>query len=218
VSNLVDVHPLAGVVAWAGVGAAFGAALDGPTRRLITTPGTTIPLALRIAGPAVTSLLLGALAARFGATFELLPFSYLAVVGVVLAVVDTIEQRLPRSVIGPSFLLIGAMLAAHAMFTHDWSSLFQAIIGSGALAGLYLTLAITSRGGLGAGDVRVGGLLGFAMGWLSWTTILGGTLLAWSAALGALLVMRLLGNSAHHIAMGPFLIAGAFTWIVLGLP
>jgi leader peptidase (prepilin peptidase) / N-methyltransferase len=39
------------------------------------------------------------------------------------------------------------------------------------LAAFYLILALISGGGLGAGDVKLGGLLGLTLAWLSWAAL-----------------------------------------------
>src|SRR3712207_484176 len=97
------------VVTWAAVGAIAGAAVQPATRRLLTTDHTNDHSGILIARPTtplLTAILFGVLAWRLGWTFNLLTYSFLAATGVVLAIIDTLEHRLPSKLVLPSFAVL----------------------------------------------------------------------------------------------------------------
>lgn len=207
------------VLAWTALGVVVGAALVGSTDRLITTTGSADLPVLRTTGPAGTGLIFFVLATQFAGTFELLLFSYLAAVGVVLATIDIVVQRLPKSVVLPSYVVLGALLIAQATVTGNWPAMIRACAAAAALAGFHLALALTTRGGLGAGDIRLAGVLGLALGWLGWSALLWATFLAWSLAGAGWTLLALVRSSRPKtIPMGPFLLVGALGSAILTQP
>ncbi|WP_229686600.1 prepilin peptidase [Longimycelium tulufanense] len=181
------------------------------TLRLLNSPSTT-PFTGRTIAALLTGILFGLLTWRVGANVDLLPYSYLAAVGVPLAIIDTVEQRLPSPLVLPSYLILGATFTLSATVHTTPGSLLRALVGMVLLAGFYLALAVISAGGLGAGDVKLGGLLGLALAWQSWTALLTGTLLGWLLAAVTWTALRF--SPRWHrdstIPLGPFLLAGAF--------
>jgi leader peptidase (prepilin peptidase) / N-methyltransferase len=204
------------VVGWAFVGGVAGALLSTVTRTFLTTSRNPSRLASRSTGAAVTVLLFAALAWRIGGLVDLVAYSYLAAVGVSLAVIDAIEQRLPSKLLWPSYGVLAALFGLAAVAQANGSDALRALVGMACLAAFYLVLAVLSRGGLGAGDVKLGGVLGLAMGWQSWSTILIGTILGWSLAALVRLALRLSGRRRRDSTMplGPFLLVGAFAAIL----
>ncbi len=55
----------------------------------------------------------------------------------------------------------------------------------------YLIIAIVTPGVLGAADIRLAGLLGLALGWPGWTTVIGGALLGllYGSLTGAIMIV-----------------------------
>jgi leader peptidase (prepilin peptidase)/N-methyltransferase len=204
------------ITSWAGTGAVVGAALAGYSRRLLTSipPGL---LAARLAVPVLTAIAFGSLAWRFGDQFAVLPYSYLAAVGVPLGFVDAIEQRLPNVLVLPGFGVLGVMFATSAIFDSNGSSLIRAVAGMVILAAFYLVLAVASRGGLGAGDVKLAGLLGLALGWQSWPVLVIATFLGWFTAALAWLILCVARWRRRNsvLPMGPFLLAAGLATIIV---
>ena len=66
----------------------------------------------------------------------------------------------------------------------------------------------TSRGGIGAGDVRMAALIGCVLGWDSWSAVICGTFLAFATAGVVMIAAKSVGRSA--IPFGPPMVAGAF--------
>ncbi|TCO62925.1 hypothetical protein EV192_1021065 [Actinocrispum wychmicini] len=87
----------------------------------------------------------------------------------------------------------------------------RAFTGLAVVAALYLVLALVSGGGLGAGDVKLGGLLGLALGWSGWSTVISATFLAWFTAALAWMILRVARRRPRNslLPMGPFLLLGA---------
>jgi leader peptidase (prepilin peptidase)/N-methyltransferase len=208
--------PAVGIASWAGVGLLVGAALAVQSGQLLTSAQVR-PLVIQLAGPLVTASLFGCLAWRVGPTFDLLPYSVLAVVGVALGVIDILERRLPSRLVYPGIVGVGALLATSAVLHSRGPDLLRALAATAVLAAFYLVLALASGGGLGAGDVKLGGLLGLTLGWMGWSTLLIGVFLGWSLAAVARLALRLTRRIDRDSTMplGPFLLAGAFVALLV---
>ena len=195
---------------WGVGGAAVGAVLATVvTPRLLNhePPPSRTPLLAGCA--AATGLALALLAARF-VGIELLAFSCVAAIGIAASAIDLIEQRLPSQLLLPCYALLIGLLLIEAVRTAAPGSFTRAISAGGTVAGVYLAVALASRGGLGAGDVKLGGLLGIALGWQGWPVVLAGTLLAWTAAATTVLIRQRASSVADAtIPMGPFLVIGA---------
>lgn len=206
--------PAAVVLASAGLGVLLGAILAATvTSRTLARP--TSPRLLIGVGSATTGLTFAVLATRFEGV-DLLAFCCLAAAGTVLSTIDVIERRLPSAIVLPSYVTLIALLTVSAMADNDFADLLRALCASTLIFGAYLAIALVSRRGLGAGDVKLGGLLGLAMGWQSWETVLGGTLLGWTAAAATTLIIRYARNRPpDSIPMGPFLLFGSLLGIML---
>jgi leader peptidase (prepilin peptidase) / N-methyltransferase len=206
--------PAAFMAAWAGTGLLIGTALEIFYRRLL--PSTPAGLqAARLTAPPLTALAFDALTWRFGPQFELLPYSVFAALGVALSVIDLTEQRLPSQLIYPGIALLSVLLATSAILHSKGPDLLRAVAGMAVLTTFYLVLAVVSRGGLGAGDVKLGGLLGLALGWLSWPALLTATFLAWFTAALGWLILRVTRHLScdSQMPMGPFLMLGTLLTI-----
>jgi leader peptidase (prepilin peptidase)/N-methyltransferase len=208
--------PAAFIMVWAGAGILVGVALAFCVRHLLTA-APPAAYATRLTAALLTALTFGALAWRFGHQFDLLPYSVLAALGVALGMTDVIEQRLPSVLVYPGVALIGALLATSAILHSRGLDLLRALVGMAVIAAFYLVLALVSEGGLGAGDVKLGGLLGLALGWLSWPALITGTFLGWLTAVMAWLLLRLTQGKQRNsmLPMGPFLVFGALLTIGL---
>ncbi len=79
------------------------------------------------------------------------------------------------------------------------------------LAGFYLILGLGFPAGMGFGDVKWGGVVGLYLGWLGWSAVSTGTLLAFLAAALLVIGRRVAISQIHEAAlpMAPFMTAGA---------
>jgi leader peptidase (prepilin peptidase) / N-methyltransferase len=208
------------ISAWACVGAALGTIIHHISPR----PSTQVRLSGASAGPATskvtsmwtTAVLFGLLAARLGRDHELLAVSTLALVGVPLAAMDLAEHRLPTALITPLYPTVLGHLGLTAMVDHRYADLLRAAAGMLVLPAGYLTLALATRGGIGAGDIRLAGPIGLTLAWHSWTTLATGTLLAFVYASLAT-TMITIGRAATpaSVPFGPAMLGGALTTILV---
>lgn len=160
------------------------------------------------------------LGVRFGASLELAAFLYLAAVGITLAFIDLDVRRLPNVLTLPSYLLGGCLLALAAASAGDTEPLLRAVAGmAAAYLGYFLLLMMYPRG-IGFGDVKLAGLLGLYLGWLSWSALAIGLFAGFmfGGVFGIALMAAGRAGRKTKIPFGPFMIAGAFLAIFIGAP
>jgi leader peptidase (prepilin peptidase)/N-methyltransferase len=149
--------------------------------------------------------------ARFGDQPESVVFGFLALIGVALALVDLAVKRLPDRLTLPAYPVLGMLLALTAIVEHQGAALGRALLGGLGLGACYLILAMLSGGRLGGGDVKLAGLIGLALGWLGWRSLLAGACLGFLLAAAVSLVL-LAGRRVTRstlISFGPYMLAGA---------
>ena len=171
------------------------------------------PAALELATGALLALVAGVVGGRV----ELVAFGWIAVVGVALAAVDLAVQRLPDRLVLPGYPVVLGALALAAALGGEPARLLRAVAAGLALAGCYLVLLMLRPGQLGAGDLKLSGLLGLALGWLGWPAVLRGTFLAFllfSLCGLALLATRRV-RLRTELPFGPFMLAGALLALLL---
>jgi leader peptidase (prepilin peptidase) / N-methyltransferase len=202
------------IILWTALGVLVGTSLGLLARKLLQT--TVLSRWHWAVAAVLTGLLFTALAWRLDWSVALLAYSYLAAVLVPLAVVDLAEQRLPGVVVLPSYLILGVAFAVDAVLRANYDNLLRSVAGMVVLAAAYLGLAL-AVGGLGAGDVKLAGLLGLALGWWSWTVLFTGTFLGWLLAAVVRIVLRTTGRAEREdpMPLGPFLALGAVATVML---
>jgi leader peptidase (prepilin peptidase)/N-methyltransferase len=129
---------------------------------------------------ALTGALFVTVALRFDWSWSL-PAEATFVAGLVaLAFIDYDHLLLPRAVVFPVAGLVFVALLLATVIHDAWHRLLVAVIcGAVEFAVLY-TINFISPRSLGFGDVRFGGLIGLALGWLGWQDAFIGFLrLAW---------------------------------------
>jgi leader peptidase (prepilin peptidase) / N-methyltransferase len=163
--------------------------------------------------PFLAATVLGMLVAvRMDWSWGLSAWWVLAGLTVPLVIVDVAEHRLPNRLTLPAYPLIGALLIATAALEGRTGDAVRAVLAAGlVLAGYLLLHAIRPRA-LGAGDVKLSGVLGLCLGWISWDAVVTG--IAAGFAIGAVvgLVLLVRGARPHRsFAFGPAMLAG--TWL-----
>jgi leader peptidase (prepilin peptidase) / N-methyltransferase len=158
-----------------------------------------------------TALALATVAGVLGFRLELIGFGWLAIVGVAVSAIDLRTQRLPNRLVYPAYPVVLISLLLGALAGTDPTRLVRSLIGALVLGGCYLVLAVVAPGQLGLGDVKLAGLLGLALAWAGWRTLLFGGCLAFLLSAGTSLLLlatrRITLKSA--IPFGPFMLAGA---------
>ena len=173
---------------------------------------------LRITTAAATFGLGALLAWRFGASAELPAYLVLAIIAVQLARIDLIHHLLPNRLVLP---LLGAgllLLSVAAAAAGGVGDLLRGAAGSATMFVLYLILALTSRNGLGMGDVKLAAPLGLYLGYLGWSQLFYGGALGFVAGGVASLIVVLnnRGNKPKEVAYGPAML-GAGLAVILAL-
>ena len=108
---------------------------------------------------ALTGILFAAAAYEFGLGYALLSALVLISALIALAGTDLEHRLLPNAIVGPT-ALVGYALSVLASPEGWWLYLLSA----GAVAGGLLLLALLYPGGMGMGDVKMGGMLGAFLG------------------------------------------------------
>jgi leader peptidase (prepilin peptidase)/N-methyltransferase len=167
---------------------------------------------------ALTGALFAVLAWRFGLDPALPAYLYFAAVGLALALIDLDVQRLPDALTLPSYPVALVLLGAAAIAEGSADDLVRALI-SGAIAfAFFFTVWFVYPKGMGFGDVKLSGLLGIYLGWISYGALAAGLfagyLLGGVISVG-LVLFREAGRKTR-IPFGPFLLAGALVGILAG--
>lgn len=165
------------------------------------------PATLELLTAAVLALLLG----RFARQPDVIAFAFLGVLGVALSAIDVAVNRLPDRLTLPAIPLLIALLGIAAVIGHQGGALVRALFGGLALGGCFLLLALARPGQLGGGDIKLAVLVGLALGWLGWPTLIAGPAFGFVFAGFAALVLLALRRATlrTQICFGPFLLAGS---------
>jgi leader peptidase (prepilin peptidase)/N-methyltransferase len=212
-----------------GVCAAGGLVLGIPSEVVVTRVGARQPLAppwrvanrARAVAIAVSSgALCGGLAARLGADAALAAYAVLAISLVAMSAVDLERFIIPNRILYPTASVVVPVLVIASAVDHRWGSLWRAALAAAVAFVAFLAVHLAVPHGMGFGDVRLSGLLGFSTGWLG----LGHAFVGFFAAfvLGAVVGIGVMaagrGGRKTRIPFGPFLAAGAMVAVLWGNP
>jgi leader peptidase (prepilin peptidase)/N-methyltransferase len=147
-------------------------------------------------------------------------YLYFAAVAVALALIDLDCRRLPNAIVLPSYPVLAALLTFGAWWQHDWWALGRAGIGGLVLFGFYFLLTTVYPAGMGFGDVKLAGLLGALLGYLSWSALLIGAFAGFllGAVVGVAVIAGRRGNRKTALPFGPFMLAGALVAVFAAAP
>jgi leader peptidase (prepilin peptidase) / N-methyltransferase len=182
------------------------------------TCGSRIPARVLLMEIA-TGVSFGLLAWYFGPSPALAAVLFYFCLLLTISVID-LEHGLILNVLVFPGIIIALILSALATFTHlvDFApSLAGSGIGGAVGFGLFLLIALLSRGGMGLGDVKMAALLGVMLGFpLIFVGIFLAIISGGLVAIG-LLITRKKGRK-QTIPFGPFLAIGGFAALLWGLP
>ena len=122
--------------------------------------------------------------------------------------VDTTTRRLPNPIVLGSYPIEAALLVLASSSDGTWEPLGRAGIGSVALGGFFLAIALGLPGQLGIGDVKLAGLYGMGLAWWGWPTLVAAVVAAWMLAALYTLARGVAGRRGT-LAFAPFLLAEA---------
>jgi leader peptidase (prepilin peptidase) / N-methyltransferase len=165
-----------------------------------------------------TAAVFGLLAWRFGADWQLPAFLYLGAVSVALSLIDIDTRRLPNVIVLPSYPVAGVLLLLPAVLDGRWPDLLRAGFGTVALYAFFFAMALIRPGDMGFGDVKLAGVLGCYLGWLSWGVLGVGAFAGFllGGLYGAALMLVGRAGRKSKIPLGPFLVAGALLSVLVG--
>lgn len=178
---------------------------------LATRPGVAVRTAL------ATGLVGAAIAATLGPEPALVVLLPLVPIGVALAVVDWHTTLLPTRVIAPTYGLVVASALLAGALDADRDPVVRAALGWAVMGGFFLVLWLIYPRGLGYGDVRLAGVLGIALGYVGWSTLVVGMYGAFLiGGLGGALLGLLRLVDRKRFPFGPFMLVAAVLGVVLG--
>jgi leader peptidase (prepilin peptidase) / N-methyltransferase len=162
-------------------------------------------------------LALAVVAARASSVWELAALAWLVLLAVPLAFIDVAVRRLADPLTVAAFAGTLGLLTVAAFTGHQPGHLGRAAIGAVALAGFYLVLSAIRPAGLGLGDAKLAASVGAVLGWISWQTLLSGTLAAFVLAgvYGGVLLALHRATRTSQLPLGPFIILGTLAAIAL---
>ncbi|GAA4678325.1 A24 family peptidase [Phytohabitans rumicis] len=165
----------------------------------------------------VGALAFALIASALGPAPELPAYLGVAGVGVLLAFIDLACLRLPDPLVGAATILGVAPLLLVAALDGTAGPLGRAALAALLMAGIYLVLALVPGAGLGLGDVKLSGVLGFTLGWLGWPAVLLGLVLPHLLNGPIALVLLLSGRAGRRtdLPLGPALLAGWLLAVVV---
>src|SRR4051812_9438472 len=166
----------------------------------------------------LTGVVFGLVGLHFGADWALPAFLVFAGSLIALSAIDLEHYRLPNRILLATTYMGLPLLFAAAGLEHEWHAARDAVVGG--IVGLALLLAVhlVSPRGMGMGDVKLAGVLGLFLGYLSIGHVFVGLFLGFvlGAVLGVLLIATGVRSRKDHIPFGPFLAAGALLCVFIG--
>jgi leader peptidase (prepilin peptidase)/N-methyltransferase len=147
-------------------------------------------------------------------------YLWFAAIGIALALIDLELRKLPNAIVLPSYPVIAVLLTGAAAWQNDWWPLARAGLGAAALFGFFLLLVLIAPAGMGWGDVKLAGLLGGVLGYLSWSALLIGGFSGFvlGAVVGVFAMAAGRAGRKTALPFGPFMIAGALLAIFFADP
>lgn len=188
----------------------------GMALRRVVTAETASPASAVLLGLA-TGMLAALTAWRFGPAWELPAYLYFAAVTVPLAVIDLRTLRLPNVLTLSAYPIVAALLLLPALAEGSWSSYARAMLAGVIVLALFLVLHLVNPSGMGLGDVKLAGPMGAVLGWVSWQAVFVGVVVGFVLAAGVGLAMLAArrANRKSALPFGPFMLAGAWTAILI---
>lgn len=209
------------VAATLGAVAGWGPIAGVADRAIRRDTGERMPLArLRLWSAGATAVGAALITWRLGLDPMLPALLFLLAAAVALSIVDLTEHRLPNAILGPTSLVLAALLLLAAGLAQEWQRLPWALAGAAGMAAFYLAIALVSPRAMGMGDVKLAVPLGAVLGWYGWgmwaAGLIGGFAVGGLVAIGGLLTRRV--RLKGSIPFGPSMLVGAFLAILLLAP
>ncbi len=147
-------------------------------------------------------------------------YLFFVAAGIALAAIDLDVMKLPNAIVYPSYIAVTVLLTTASFVSGTFEPLLRAAIGTVALFAFFLALAIAKPGGMGLGDVKLAGVIGAVLGFLSYPAVIVGVFAAFvigGLVAAALLLARRAGRKTL-VPFGPAMIAGALVALFASAP
>lgn len=154
-----------------------------------------------------------------GAVWPMLAvYLYLAAISIALALIDLDTRRLPDSIVLPAYPVLTVLLVTACLLGAPWESLLRAAVGGIVLFAFYFLMRVVRPGGMGGGDVKLAGVLGAAMAWVGWGSLVVGAFAAFllGGVFGVALIIARRAGRTSAIPFGPWMLLGAWIGILTG--
>lgn len=167
-----------------------------------------------------TAVLFGLTAWWAGLSWDLPAYLYLAAIAMALSLIDIDVHRLPDPIVLPSYGVALVLLLLPAFLDGRWDDLLRAVLAGLALFAFYFVLVLIYPAGMGFGDVKLAGVLGLYLGWVSWGAVVIGTFTAFvvGAVVGIGVMVAGKGGRKTKVPFGPFMFVGAAFGLVAAEP
>ena len=154
---------------------------------------------------------------RFGWSPPLGAYLVFGAAATAVSATDIAARRVPNGAVLAALVSGATLLALASGFGATWWPLARAGIAMVVLAGFYLTLGLAFPSGMGMGDVKWAAVTGLLLGWICWSAVATGTLLAFAGAALFVTVRHVAAPRRRRavLAMAPFMAAGALAAIVV---
>lgn len=147
-------------------------------------------------------------------------YLFFASVGIALTAIDLDVQRLPNAIVYPAYVVLAVLLTGASLLGGNAEQLLRAAIGAVVLFAFYFALVLAYPQGMGFGDVKLAGVIGAALGFVSYPALVVGALSAFviGAVVGIVLIVARHATGKTAVPFGPAMVAGALVAIFASGP
>jgi len=158
------------------------------------------------------------------AKLHLLPalpaYLFFVAVGVALTAIDLSVMRLPNAIVYPSYVVLALLLTGASLVEGSVQPLARAAVGCVGMLAFFFALVLANPKGLGLGDVKLAGVIGAALGFLSYPALVVGAFAAFvlGGLVGGVLLVSRRATGKTMLPFGPAMVAGALVAIFASAP
>lgn len=165
----------------------------------------------------ITGILFTVVVLWNGVNWLLLPLLYLLAISISLTLIDLDVHRLPNKIVGLSYIVILLAFIPQAFVAHQWDNYLRGLCGLTVFFIIYFVLSLYPNG-MGLGDVKLAGVLGFVLGWFGWSFLLIGFFLPFfiGGLISLILILFKMKSFRGGIPFGPSMFAGTWLAVIYG--
>ena len=153
---------------------------------------------------------------QFTFSWELFAYGLMCALCIEQSLIDITTHRLTRSVTMRAAFIGGPLLSIAALANSQPGKIGVMALSFMATLLTFMTLSLASRGGIGAGDVRLAAVLAMYLGYLGAQYVFQGLALGFMLG-GVVALLLLIGRKATRntrIAFGPYICIGAMALVL----